>query len=121
MSNQSIFKVLTSVPSENSVVTVLQIDQQNQIFKGHFPDEPVVPGACMLQIVKDILAKTVNTPLRLLKADNIKFLSLVKPEIGTLQLQINYFLTDPEIKVSASLTAGDLVCMKLQANFTRIN
>jgi 3-hydroxyacyl-[acyl-carrier-protein] dehydratase len=120
MLKEPLFKIVSLTKEEHSVNAVLEIDQANEIFKGHFPDQPVVPGACMLQIMKEVLAEALNISLRLVKADNIKFLSLLQPETGSLQLNITYHLTGSDIKVNANLSAGDLLCMKLQATFVEV-
>jgi 3-hydroxyacyl-[acyl-carrier-protein] dehydratase len=120
MSKEPLFKVISSTCREGSVSAVLAIDQQNDIFNGHFPGQPVVPGACMLQIVKEVLADALHRRIRLVKADNIKFLSLVQPLAGVLQLQINHQSTNTDIRINAGLSAGDLICMKLQATFAII-
>jgi 3-hydroxyacyl-[acyl-carrier-protein] dehydratase len=117
MLKEPLFKIVSLAHKENSVNAVLEIDQLNEIFNGHFPDQPVVPGACMLQIVKEVIATAINTSVRLVKADNIKFLSLVQPAAVSLQLVITYNLTETELKVNANLSSGDLICMKLQATF----
>lgn len=118
MTKKSLFKILSLEKEENLVNAVLEIDQLNDIFKGHFPDQPIVPGACMLQIVKEVLAGALNKSLRLIKADNIKFLSLIEPNTAKiLYLNIAYQLIDNEIKVTANLLAGEVVCMKLQGIF----
>lgn len=120
MLTQPLFNVTSLAHHENMVSAVLEIDPHNEIFGGHFPDEPVVPGACMLQVIKDVLADTLKAELRLVKATNIKFLSLVTPNAKSLQLSITYHLTETDIKVNANLSFGDLVCMKLQATFAEL-
>lgn len=117
MLKKPLFKTLSLSHTEGQIDAQLQIDQQSEIFAGHFPDQPVVPGACMLQIVKEVLADTLKVNLVLARADNIKFLSLVEPTAGSLQLNIGYQLADSNIKVTASLLAGETACMKLQAMF----
>ena len=118
MLKEPIFKILSITHGDNSVTAVLEIDQENEIFNGHFPDHPVVPGACMLQIVKEVLADALKVSLRLVKADNIKFLSLIHPSARSLQLNIAYHVIDTNIKVNASLSTGETTCMKLQGMFT---
>lgn len=118
MLKKPLFKILSLNHAVGQINAALQIDQQNEIFAGHFPDQPVVPGACMLQIVKEVLADTLKSDLVLARADNIKFLSLVEPSIALLQLSINYQQADDNLKVSASLMAGETACMKLQALFS---
>ncbi|MDB5004282.1 MAG: FabA-like domain protein [Mucilaginibacter sp.] len=117
MLKEPLFKILSLNNEGSAINAVLEIDEHNEIFAGHFPDHPVVPGACMLQIVKEVLASALNMPLRLVKADNIKFLSLVEPSTQTVQLSIAYQLIDSDIKIIANLMAGEVVCMKLSGTF----
>jgi 3-hydroxyacyl-[acyl-carrier-protein] dehydratase len=120
MLKQPIFEILATERQENTIHAVLEIDRHSEIFEGHFPGQPVVPGACMLQVVKEVLEKSLNTLVRLIKADNIKFLSLIEPQTAAvLQLDIIYQLTADEIGVNANLTAGKVVCMKLQGTFIK--
>lgn len=44
------------------------------IFKAHFPSQPIVPGACLLQIVEEVAGKRI-TAIR-----NLKFLCPVTPD-----------------------------------------
>lgn len=120
MIKEPLFKIASLTHTGNSVNAILEIDQLNEIFNGHFPDQPVVPGACMLQIVKDVLATALNHSIRLVKADNIKFLSLVLPATELLQLNIGYIFTVNSITVNASLSTGEVTCMKLQATFVKV-
>jgi len=100
---------------------MLAVDESSEIFKGHFPGQPVAPGACMLQTVKEIVAEALDAPIRLAKADNIKFLNMVTPDVLNLMLRINYNSVDDQIKISADLTSGEQVFMKLQGVFSIIN
>jgi 3-hydroxyacyl-[acyl-carrier-protein] dehydratase len=120
MPKDPLFKIISINADDGTIVASLQIDIDNEILKGHFPDQPVVPGACMVQIVKEVLADALAKPLRLSKADNIKFLSLIEPSTGSLQLNITYQLIDNEIKIFSSLSTGDITFMKLQGIFVAI-
>lgn len=117
MLKNPLFKIASLTHSDGQIDAELEINQQSEIFAGHFPDHPVVPGACMLQTVKEILAHTVKADISLVRADNIKFLSLVEPSASSLQLNISYQQTDNGLKVNASLIAGQTACMKLQGVF----
>ena len=97
---------------------MLAVDESSEIFKGHFPGQPVAPGACMLQTVKEILANTLNVPIRLVKADNIKFLNMITPDNTGLTIKINYVVLGNDIKVVAELAGDYVVFMKLQGGFT---
>ena len=35
----------------------VMLNPQHAIYNGHFPQQPVVPGVCMLQIIKECIEK----------------------------------------------------------------
>ena len=63
------------------------INKDHEIFKGHFPAVPIVPGVCMLQMVKELLEERIRKPLQLTHSGNIKFLSVINP-LETSQIEI---------------------------------
>ena len=40
--------------NEKSFVANIILNKDHEIFKGHFPGNPVTPGVCMMQIVKEL-------------------------------------------------------------------
>ena len=114
-----IFRIINAELFEGKIVAVITVNEQSEIFKGHFPGQPVVPGACMLQLVKDVLEDALKQSLQLRKAEQLKFIAMITPEnTGQLVLEIVYRnLEDGVIKVNAKLNATDVVCFKLQGNF----
>lgn len=36
----------------NKHEATIDINPAHEVFKGHFPDNPVMPGVCMMQIIK---------------------------------------------------------------------
>ncbi|RZA03150.1 MAG: hypothetical protein EOP47_04310 [Sphingobacteriaceae bacterium] len=118
MLTDPIFKISSINSTEGLIIAALEVDITHDIFNGHFPDQPVVPGACMVQLVKDILEKRLDTTLQLKVANNLKFLELINPQITThLQLQLNYTTEDELIKVNGDLVAEDVVFFKFQGTF----
>lgn len=57
----------------------LVFPEDHPVYGGHFPGRPVVPGACVLQIVKELTERGVGSPLRLREAGNIKFPAALLP------------------------------------------
>ncbi|HJP62956.1 MAG TPA: hypothetical protein VJ844_05910 [Mucilaginibacter sp.] len=120
--NNDIFNILQIQHLEGSITARLSINPNNEILKGHFPGHPVVPGACILQVVKEVLEDALNDTLRLKKADHLKFMSLIEPENNqTVQLEITYRETEEGgIFATAKLSAGEIVCFKLQGTFIKM-
>ncbi len=70
--NDALFKISKLEHSDGIISAMLDINKDCDIFKGHFPGHPVVPGACMLQIVKDVLEEALKVSVRLKKGGSSK-------------------------------------------------
>ena len=120
MLKDHLYTLLSAENSENILTATVQLNLAHAIFKGHFPDQPVVPGVCLMQIVKEVLEEQVAQSLLLMKADYLKFIAPVIPEDGKqLQLQLKYSVMENGIyKVSAILVQEDSPCFKIQGYFS---
>jgi 3-hydroxyacyl-[acyl-carrier-protein] dehydratase len=67
-------------PGNGLATAILRINWGHPIFEGHFPDRPVVPGACLLQMVKELLSMAIDSEVRLTRADQVKFISMIGPD-----------------------------------------
>jgi len=103
-------------PSPGSVKAKISINRNHKILEGHFPGLPIVPGVCMMQIIREIMEVTTNKALSLIGADNIKFLSVINPDHNTeVDVTITYVEDTPKIMVNATLFAGTITFFKLKA------
>lgn len=66
--------------SPGSLQAQLTFNPDHDIFKGHFPGQPVVPGVCMIQIAKELLEHELGQQLLLRKGHQVKFLQLLVPD-----------------------------------------
>lgn len=119
--NNDLFSIVEITHEEGAISAALTINAESNILKGHFPGQPVVPGACMLQVVKAVLETALKHPIRLKKADQLKFMRMIDPgNTLSAQLEISYKWVDEGIVgVSAKLTDGEMVCFKFQGIFAR--
>jgi 3-hydroxyacyl-[acyl-carrier-protein] dehydratase len=120
--DNEIFKVLDLIHSDGKAEAVLMVNDASEILAGHFPGQPVVPGACILQLVKDVLETALNSKLRLKTAQQMKFMNMVIPgDDQRLRLSISYGnLDEGSFAVQAALDNNETVCFKFQGIFVRI-
>jgi len=98
------------------VKATISINKKHRILEGHFPGLPVVPGVCMMQIVREVMEVTSGKELKLTEADNMKFLSVINPEQNTeVEVTINYTDDAGKYVVNATLFAGTVTFFKLKA------
>jgi 3-hydroxyacyl-[acyl-carrier-protein] dehydratase len=75
------FNIIVIKKDENNTKfdVVIELNPQHPIYEGHFPDNPVVPGVCMQQMVKETLSFILKKDIILSKGDIIKFLNFIVP------------------------------------------
>jgi 3-hydroxyacyl-[acyl-carrier-protein] dehydratase len=112
----NLFTLKNQNSSPGAVRAVLSIQKDHEIFKGHFPGRPVVPGVCMMQVIKELVEVETNRNLRLAAAANMKFLSIIDPEENNqLDAEVTYDDKDGHLGINASLFAGAVTFFKLKA------
>lgn len=101
--------------TDNNYVVGIRLNPKHPIFKGHFPDNPVTPGVCMMQIIKDLTEYITAQTLFMSRSSNVKFMALINPEINpVLRLELELLQgEDHTIKVKNVTTFGDTVALKL--------
>jgi 3-hydroxyacyl-[acyl-carrier-protein] dehydratase len=97
----------------------LNVNAWHRIFEGHFPGQPVVPGACLLQMVKEVTEKVMARELRLQKADHLKFIALIDPDgDNILEMVLTIRIKEGEqVQVTASLLNKGAVSFKFSGVF----
>jgi 3-hydroxyacyl-[acyl-carrier-protein] dehydratase len=104
---------------KNSITADIHIEASHDILNGHFPQQPVVPGVCMLEMQKEVLQQALQKPLFMASASMVKFLTMFTPDQMTqAQFQIQYLETESGIQVTSSLVHGERVFLKCKGVYT---
>ncbi len=82
------FYILDSEQTENDLKVQISFNAEHDIFKGHFPGLPVVPGVCQVQILKETVSSLLNRDFFVSTASSIKFLAVIEP-LKTRELTLN--------------------------------
>jgi len=104
--------------TDKGLIAHIRIDPEHEIFKGHFPGKPVMPGVCMIQIIKELTERALGKELFLSVASNVKFMAIINPETDPeLLLELAISGEDNLIKVRNTTSFGDTIALKLSATF----
>ena len=106
---QNTLYTIEELSQEGNKHTVsVKIDPEHQIFKGHFPGQPVLPGVCLMEMVREVLAHIKQHPILLTQAQNIKFLKVVDPrEDAILKMELEIVEKDSLLHVMVTSLLGD--------------
>ncbi|MEX0997080.1 MAG: 3-hydroxyacyl-ACP dehydratase [Flavobacteriaceae bacterium] len=117
------YKIVSTdkIDDENYTV-VVSLNKDHEVFKGHFPNNPVTPGVCMMQIVKEICEDLLDCELQLKSASNVKFMALINPKVNSrlrFELAISQGDND-EIKVKNTSFMEETVALKLSNTYIKL-
>lgn len=57
----------------------IELNKDCFIYKAHFPEQPVTPGVCIIQIAGELFEELTGTLVELSSVVNAKFLSVINP------------------------------------------
>ena len=108
--------------TEGNLSALVKIYKEHSIFKGHFPNHPVMPGVCSIQIIKELTEKYLGFELMLKTARNVKFMAIINPEENEL---VNFDLNvepigQDEFSVRATVSIDETPALKFGGNFIKI-
>ncbi len=99
--------------------TKVKLNLDHEVYRGHFPNQPIVPGVIQLQIVKEILETSLNVDLIMVYIIQAKYLIPIVPqEYPGLEIKINIKNTDEKsIKVDAFIGIENIVFTKVKLEY----
>ncbi|PID87919.1 MAG: hydroxymyristoyl-ACP dehydratase [Bacteroidia bacterium] len=107
------------------VIANIELNPQHPIYKGHFPQQAVVPGVMTLLMVREIAEIFLQKELQLSSSKNIKFTSPILPDVTKfLQIALTFrnnnqkgeWITDTEV-----LSDTNKICLKASLIFSEIS
>lgn len=112
----SFYTIESMESADGQIKAVLLIDRDHNILKGHFPGQPVVPGVCMMQIVRELVELDKTKKFKIAEADQMKFLSIIDPtQNRRVEAAISIQAKDSVFAITGSLSAGAVTYFKLKA------
>lgn len=96
----------------------IHLNAAHPIFKGHFPDNPVMPGICMIQIIKELTESVLKQELFMEQVSNVKFMALINPE-KCAEITINFQVdpTSEKVKVKSNIEYQGTIALKMSSTY----
>lgn len=96
---------------------VVELNPDSEIYKVHFPGQPITPGACILQIVDDMFHNIPEANgLHLAEVVNLKFLCPIDPRVST-RLEVKMTYSQETRQVKAEVKHNGATASKLSLRY----
>ncbi|MBU2649051.1 hypothetical protein KKI24_30365 [bacterium] len=101
----------------------ITLNPDHPVFQGHFPGNPVTPGVCLIQMLKEIVSDHLQQTVLLTEARQIKFLNILVPD-RAVELDLEMTL-EPSgstgVTVKAEITHAKTTYFKFSGRFSLLS
>lgn len=120
MSLQSLYTIKNLQISDADLEAQITFDASHEIFNGHFPGQPIVPGVCLVHIVKELASIIAEEEVLLTKGSNIKFLNIIDPQQNPEVSMKGSFTKNEDggLTLTTNIVSGDVVFFKFKGGFS---
>lgn len=102
--------------TENTIHSQISLNVDHPIYVGHFPQQPVVPGVCMMQLLAELSTTALGKKVYLKNARQAKFLIPIIPQTNPLlDVMIKFIRNeDGSLKVNATIQDSKVTFFKFK-------
>ena len=115
--NNVLYRVLSHEDTDAGTVYHVALDKDCFIYKAHFPNNPITPGVCMVQMVSEILAEFFKRQFVLDTAVNIKFRERMGPDEEATFVFSKIVFDDDRLSVSVSVENDKAQYVKMSMRY----
>lgn len=108
------FKITDVQTGDNSASYRLKLNADHFIYAAHFPRNPITPGVCIIQMVKELAELHRQQKFFLHKVSSVRFQNVINPlEHGTITIEFGLEDGGNSEKLTAVISEGDISFAKM--------
>lgn len=122
MLNNTFYTIRKRTDTEGGVDYRVSLSASHVIYEAHFPGNPVTPGVCIIQMIKELVEAYRDTTFFLRTIKNVKFMKVIDPRIvGELTFALNVTTQDDGMTVVSGIVGeGDTIFSKINLIFEEV-
>lgn len=113
------FYTLLSVrETENGFEPLIRLEPDNIIFKAHFPEYPITPGAVQIRVATELLESHLGTSLTLRTVSDLKFMEPLYPGAEAAYSFTKLVEVDGHLKVELTVRSEEEVFSRMSLEYS---
>ena len=119
---ENYYKINDVVKEEGRTIFQISLNPACKVYEGHFPGEPVSPGVCNIQMIKECAEQVVGKPLLLNNLQQCRLTTLVTPLVHP-QVEVTIALEEKgeTYKLKATIGKREDIYLDLKAELITYN
>ncbi|MDR2011299.1 MAG: hypothetical protein LBQ22_12545 [Bacteroidales bacterium] len=116
MLKDKFFSIINYSGSDAGVDFLVKFNKEHEIYEAHFPNNPITPGVCVIQVIKELFSHMKQEKFMIKKIKSVKFTYPINPLIHP-EVNYNLIIEAPDdeniYQIKATVYSGDVVFSKI--------
>lgn len=112
------YTVLSARETENGFDPLIRLEPDNIIFKAHFPEYPITPGAVQIRVATELLESRFGKSLTLKSVSDLKFMEPLHPGEEVEYSFTKLLESDSHLKVELTVRSEDRVFSRMSLEYS---
>lgn len=109
-----LYRIIETHVDEGACECSIELNSNCDIYRGHFPDNPITPGVVMMGIAREIMEETLGSKLRLSEVPSVKYTSVLSPlEYPVVKYNISYNIYGKVVKGKVTILSGTVTFARM--------
>ena len=122
MLKDKFFSIKERTHDEGTYKFAILLNKEHQVYEGHFPAMPVVPGVCTLQTIKECAEEIIGGKMRYAEISNCKFSAMIVPtQTQEVEIAINLQPEEENFIIKATVKSQEANFLTLKATMIKEN
>ena len=113
-----LIKNFYSVPnfsvSHERVEASILLNPKHQVYKGHFPEQPIVPGVIQVQLLRELLEQALNKKFIIKEVVSAKYLNIIIPDDKLLVVELTFKPFEDGFKLNGVIKNDERIFCKVK-------
>ncbi len=112
--NRTLYNIIDKETVSDVTTYTVSLIPSCIIYAAHFPEMPITPGVCQIQMTKELLENCLNRELTIAGVKNAKFVSVLTPGYKPIRVSLSKIKQeDNQFKVQAVIADDETTYAKL--------
>ena len=119
---ENYYKINDIIAGTEKTLFIISLKPDCNVYKGHFPGNPISPGVCNVQMIKECAELIVGKPLFMHNLQHCRLTTLITP-LAYPQVEVTIFMEKKAdvYQLKATIGKNEEIYLQLKAEFRTYN
>ena len=111
---KNFYTVQNLVTGENKFTAVIGLNPGHEVYDGHFPGQPVVPGVIQIQLLRELAEEVLLQKLFINQVVSAKYLNMIVPGRYPLLIELVYKSVEEGYSINGTIKNDERIFSKIK-------